>query len=324
MGRNYPGFERHIGKENTVSDTPHTWTARAFAPAHLTGFFETQTAHANPYRKGSRGAGLNLELGVTATVTVDDTRQGRQVTINGVLDPAEVVHTTLVGLLGDEYPAAVDVALVSELPSGQGFGLSGAGALATGTALARLLGFAQKTAVWEAHRAEVLHRTGLGDVAAQALGGAEMRITAGPMPMGVMERFAGREARHFEVICCVLDAPLSTRAVLDDPEALARINAAGAAGVDQLRAEPTLVNYMAIASAFTAQAGLADDRLLAALETARQYGPAAQTMLGNALHLLLDTRLEDSDPVGAIEALEKHGRVYQSRIASRGAQVLTG
>lgn len=299
-----------------------TWTQAAFAPAHLTGFFEIRDEHVNPYRKGSRGAGLNLHDGVTATVTIDDARSGRSVTINGAPDEAAVIHTTLDGLLGTDYGAHVTVAIESPLPAGQGFGLSGAGALATGTALARLLTFPQKNAVWEAHRAEVLHRTGLGDVPAQALGGAEIRITAGPMPMGVLERFAGRETRHHEVICCVLEEPLPTRSVLDDPAARARINEAGAMSVDALRAEPTLAKYMEESAAFAARVGLTSPTLADALVTARRYGPATQTMLGNSLHLLLDTRRQDYDPVGAVEALRAHGTVWQTRIATRGAHAL--
>ncbi len=303
-------------------DTAGTWTARAFAPAHLTGFFEVHREHANPYRQGSRGAGLNLQLGVTATVTLTAPGQGMTFLINGKEAEAATAADALGGLLGKDYPGHVRVAFESELPAQQGFGVSGGGALSAGLAVAHLLGFPQKNAVWEAHRAEVEHKTGLGDVAGQSLGGAEIRVTPGPPPMGVVQRFAGREIPRYEVLCCVLARPLSTAAVLGDPEKVARINAAGGDAVERLRADPRLERYMELSAAFSDRLGLIDDELAAALHTARRFGPATQTMLGNSLHLLLDTERPGFDPVAAFDALSAHGRVFQTKITGRGAHVL--
>jgi pantoate kinase len=297
------------------------WRRTAWAPAHVTGFFEIRDEHANPYRRGSRGAGLNLELGVTAEVAIEEGGTGTEIRIEGEVSEAPTVQTTIKGLLGDDYPARVTVDLTSGLPSGQGFGLSGAGALATGVALSDLLGFPVKTAVWEAHRADVVHRTGLGDVPAQALGGAEVRITPGPMPMGVIERFAGLEARRSEVLCCVLEGELSTRSVLEDDERRRRINEAGADAVARLKAEPTLERYMALSAAFADQVGLIGPELAEALREANRFGWATQTMLGNALHLIIDPKVEGhGDPDGAVAALSAHGQVWRTRISARGAR----
>ena len=306
-----------------MAEPPSVWTRRAFAPAHLTGFFEIRDEHANPYHQGSRGAGLNIEVGVEAKVTVREAAPTRTVRINGVIDTAPVVHTTLSGLLGDAYPAAVEVDLSSPLPASQGFGLSGAGALSTGLALAAMLGFPTKNALWEAHKAEVTHRTGLGDVPAQFVGGAEIRVTPGPMPIGVVERFAGLDSRRLDVVCCTLDVPISTRVVLGDAAARARINAAGAECVEKLRAEPTLARYMALSTEFAARAGLTSPELADALLTARRFGPATQTMLGNSLHLLLDSKATPaSDVEAAMKALSAHGQVVRTKIAQRGAHAL--
>lgn len=300
-----------------------SWQRTAWAPAHVTGFFEIRDEHVNPYRRGSRGAGLSLEIGVTAHVTVHAAGEGTKVRIDGSEAEAPTVLTALHGLLGDDYPARVEVDLQSGLPSGQGFGLSGAGALATGVALADLLGFPVKTAVWEAHRADVVHRTGLGDVPAQALGGAEVRVTPGPMPMGVIERFAGLEARRCTIVCCVLEGALSTAAVLQDAERRGRINAAGAEAVAALKEQPTLRRYAELSAGFADRVGLVAPPLAAALQEARRFGWATQTMLGNALHLIIDPKADGhGDPDEAVAALRSHGQVLKTRISARGARVI--
>lgn len=306
-----------MGLNEPVQKT-QSWSAKAFAPAHLTGFFEIHDEHKNPYRKGSRGAGLNLDIGVTAQVTIEEGDHAIDIHVNDVPDEAPTVRRTIRGLLGDAYPARVQVRLSSELPPSQGFGLSGAGALATGFALAELVKFPVKNAVWEAHKAEVESRTGLGDVPAQFVGGAEVRVTPGPMPMGVTERFAGIETRRWKVVCCVLDAPLSTSSVLGDAARRQQVNQAAVGLVEALKEDPTLTTYMRLSRRFAEAAGLVTPPLADALETADRYGLATQTMLGNALHCLVPP--EEADAAG--EALRSHGRVWVCGIAARGAHVI--
>ena len=97
-------------------------TVTAFAPGHLTGFFEVCRTR-SAMTTGSRGAGLCLSLGATATV-----RRGRdhhQVMIEGI-GGGEVTQTAL-ALLTPE-PLQVQVRL--DLPTSQGLGMSAAGTLA--------------------------------------------------------------------------------------------------------------------------------------------------------------------------------------------------
>ncbi|MBW3581679.1 MAG: hypothetical protein KY455_01140 [Euryarchaeota archaeon] len=306
-----------MGLNDPVQET-QSWSAKAFAPAHLTGFFEIHDEHKNPYRKGSRGAGLNLDMGVTADVTIHQDEGAIEVYVNGIADEAPTVHRAVRGLLGDAYPARVEIRLSSDLPPSQGFGLSGAGALATGFALAELVKFPVKNAVWEAHKAEVESRTGLGDVPAQFVGGAEVRVTPGPMPMGVTERFAGIETRRWKIVCCVLDEPLTTSSVLGDPARRQRVNDAAVGLVEALKDDPTLSTYMRLSRRFAEAAGFITPPLADALDTADRHGLATQTMLGNALHCLVAPEAADA----AAEGLQGHGRVWVCGIATRGAHVV--
>lgn len=300
-----------------------TWTVSGFAPAHVTGFFVVDKQHVDPYRQGSRGAGLNLELGVHAHVRIIDGGKGFQARANETPIEAPTLQMALRSILGEDYPARVEVDLESPLPPSQGFGLSGAGALAAALALSGLFQFPARRAMWEAHKAEVLNQTGLGDVPAQYLGGAELRITPGPMPMGVTQRFAGLQARRSSVIVCVLNEPLSTKSVLSDPEKVKKINLAGADCVQALQAEANLEQYARLSRRFADEAGLITKDLETALETADRYGWATQTMLGNALHLVIDRKSETAgDPDEAVAALEEHGAVWRTKIAARGAHAL--
>ncbi len=55
-----------------------------FAPAHITGFFEI-VENMDPIKKGSKGAGVALDSGVTTDVEIKD-GSGVSVKINGKYD----------------------------------------------------------------------------------------------------------------------------------------------------------------------------------------------------------------------------------------------
>lgn len=141
--------------------------------------------------------------------------------------------------------------------------------------------------------------------------------------MGVTKRFAGLQARRSQVICCVVGAPLSTRDVLDDPERMQRINQAGAECVERLDAKPDLETYARVSREFAEKIDLMSEPLQEALRVADEYGWATQTMLGDALHLVIDPKAENAgDPQEAAEALREHGEVWVTKIAARGAHAL--
>src|SRR3990170_2724020 len=62
----------------------------AFCPGHVTAFFEP-VEHADPYKKGSRGAGLSLSLGVKTRVKA---RLGRKPSVRAYLNREEVPAPT--------------------------------------------------------------------------------------------------------------------------------------------------------------------------------------------------------------------------------------
>jgi len=152
---------------------------RAYAPAHITGFFAVRQ-HQNPVKAGSIGCGLCLEAGVTATITVDTSYIGSVIRFNGKQIDLPTVEYVIKGLLKPGHSQVI-IDLESDIPLGFGFGISGASALASALALNTVFNL-HKTVnqvASIAHCAEVVNKTGMGDVSGQCTGGVVMRIKPG-------------------------------------------------------------------------------------------------------------------------------------------------
>jgi len=154
-----------------------------WVPCHITCFFEIKR-HDNPLETGSRGAGLNLDLGVRTRVVLDDSDDVE--VIGGNVVSRDVAERMLRGL---GVKAKVEISHESPVPMGVGYGVSGATALGSAIAISAALGnvmtILQAGSV--AHVAEVEHMTGLGDVIAQIHGGVEIRVKEGAPGIGVVD-----------------------------------------------------------------------------------------------------------------------------------------
>ena len=259
--------------------------ATAFVPGHVTAFF---SAHPDPDPTvaGSRGAGVTLTDGVTATVAAGDGAR----TVDG--DPAVIGAAE--DVLSELDAPAVDVAIESDLPIGAGFGVSGAAAL--GTALAANAAFdrgrSENALARIAHAAEVGRGTGLGDVVAQARGGVPLRLEPGAPPVGELDGVPAAARVEY-----VSFGELSTEAVLGGDTAA--LTAAGADALDRLRADPRLPTMMAAARRFARDADLLVPAVADAVEAVSATGgEAAMAMLGRTV-FALGTGLSDAgyDPV---------------------------
>lgn len=273
----------------------------AFAPAHVTGFFEICRT-SSPETTGSRGAGLCLSLGATATV--DDGHRHLEIMVDGH-SRGEVTATAL-RLLTSE-PLRVRITL--DLPVSQGLGMSAAGTLASTLAAASLLGLPRQEAVTAAHVAEVRHATGLGDVLPAAQGGVEVRESPGIG--GFIRRIPGEG----EVVVAVVGPPLSTATVLGNARQQQRISAVGRACMTAMLERPTLDRLFTLSRRFAQEAGLLQPAVRAAVEAAEEHGQASMCMLGNAVFARGNT-------AALQEVLARYGTVYTCRIAQTGARII--
>jgi pantoate kinase len=287
--------------------------AAAFAPGHITAFFEIHDGHPDLARRGSRGAGVNLELGVLTHVRAARAPEQRiDVWLDEVPSEAAVTKQAVRNLLG-KSALHVEVRSQVQLPVSQGFGMSGAGALSTALALAKALRLPKSDAVIAAHKAEVEQRTGLGDVIAQVQGGIEVRTAPGLPPWGSCGRVMGEA----ELVLCVLAGPLETRAVLGDAKARERIQKAGKAAMLAFQEKPTLQGLFRVGKQFSVDSGLATLDILKAIRVVELAGGmASQSMLGHSVFAY------GSEP-GAIEAaLKGQGETFRVRIEPTGARVV--
>jgi len=283
----------------------------AFAPGHISAFFEPVYSGQNMDRSGSRGAGINISLGAVSHVTVKTASQHTiTVSINGSPSNAPVTKLALKFLVG-ETPLRITVDTMLDLPVSQGFGMSAGGALSSTLALANLLNLPRENAVKAAHYAEVQLRTGLGDVIASSFGGIEIRREAGLPPWGMQEHIPGK----FDMVLCVIGKEIETKKILSHAARLREITSYGRYCTKKLLEKPSVEHLFSLAWEFTRKIGLADEMVLQAIEAANQYGMASMCMLGNSVFAMGDTPM-------LCKTLSVFGKVFCCTIDEGGARVL--
>lgn len=262
------------------------WKASAFVPGHISGFFQVHTEFEDPARKGSRNCGLCIDTGVTTDVKVkDDSSNKLKISIDGQESRAETTRTAAGEILETfERTASVEVDHSVQAPIGAGYGVSGAGALGAVLALSRALdlGFDREEILKIAHKAEVLCRSGLGDVGPQMLGGAVIGLEPGSPPHGEWEKIDIRE--DLSVVCGTL-GPLSTPDLLADSSFGEKTKELGESAMNDLLSDKNLDNFLKISQRFTAGLGIYDDEFLKILEEISSRSPlgASAVMLGRAI-----------------------------------------
>ncbi len=282
--------------------------AKAWVPSHITGFFAAHRRE-RPHLSGSVGAGLCLSLGAATTVEPAPDLERTEILLNGKASEAPVSRFVAERLAGDRGPVRLKTKL--DMPSGAGFGASGAGALGAAYALNSCfdLGLTTNQAAAVAHEAEVIHRTGLGDVVAQNSGGLVVRLYPGAPGTGKIDRIPVPPLP----ISYVVRGPISTREVLSDAGTMKAVNSAGERALTELLKKPTVADFMRLSQRFTLESGLASDWALQAIETVQAAGSSASMiMLGDAVFAWG----EESE-----KALKEFGEVQTTTVSQRGANL---
>ena len=288
--------------------------ACAFVPGHVTGFFEIHDEVEDLRQRGSRGAGICLSKGAFSTVEISESEtQNIEVQINQTIVEAPVTVHALKKIIGNRH-FEIKVSSELELPVGQGFGMSGAGTLASALATAQALDLdlSKDQIVCAAHEAEIICATGLGDVMPQSLGGVVIRKKEGCHPFGIIEKI---ETEEMEIVLCVIGKELSTREIITDPHYKRKINKHGNECLAQLIKIPKLVEMMWLSLSFSNSTGLLSREVEYAVTEARRFGLVSMSMLGNSIFALGDTK-------GLVDALESYGEVHICTIDSDGARIV--
>ncbi|MDI6916961.1 MAG: pantoate kinase [Thermoplasmatales archaeon] len=282
--------------------------ACAFSPGHVTGFFVIKDRGSDVRKKGSLGAGICLSKGAFTTVSIRKSSQQKiDVFLNNKKSAADVSRFVAKKILGEKKYHVV-IKSILQLPVSQGFGMSGAGALSTGIAMNNALksNLPFSKIVEIAHESEIFNKTGLGDVVAESVGGAEIRVKEGLPPYGMLRKIKG----NHDVVLCVLGKGMKTKTVLSNPEQRRKINRYGSVCVKKMIEKPTIENLFNLSHDFALKTGLANKRIIKAIEEAKKYGMGSQAMLGNSVFAVGDTKK-------LVKTLKNFGKVYVCRTGGK-------
>ena len=274
----------------------------AFAPAHITGFFAVRP-DPDPMKAGSVGCGFCLEKGVTSRIKEDTDELVIKFNNEPIKFPT--VEWVIEKLLGPDPQITVD--LKCDVPLGFGFGVSGAAALSSAFAIRSAfdlkMDITRLAAV--AHVAEVVNRTGMGDVAGQCAGGMAIRTEPGASGLGTVEHISVK-SMNISWVCL---GEISTASVLDNESTMLAVNKVGERALKLLIKDPGVENFMSLSKEFAVESGLISLRALEAVEAVEANGGiASMAMLGDTVFAL-----------GGADVLSGFGKVDSCRISIKGA-----
>jgi pantoate kinase len=264
--------------------------ANAYAPGHITGFFQICDSPVDPLLKGSRGSGVSITQGVYTKVIAEPSElMNYSIYINGIkTDGAFVSENVLSKILPlADKPSKITIEHTVETPLGAGFGSSGGGALTLSLALNEVLETKMSLikAAQVAHVAEIECKTGLGTVfAALYAGFGVLNKPGGP---GIGEAIKYSRSKDLKLVY-IHFGPIETKLALSDPIIRKKINEIGGSYVDQIYRNQRPELFMELARQFTDHVGMATKNIKRVFKaTDKAKIPAAMAMFGEVAFSLV-------------------------------------
>ena len=307
-------------------------TAKAFAPAAISSFFEIcDTQNGKPIadleRVGARGGGFGLQKGTTTTLTVEKAdKNSIQVFINKKLilqnSTTQKVIETLLAKTSVKYAVMVEHEV--QVPVGMGFGTSAAGALNSGLALAEALNLplTYNQIGKMAHVAEIECQTGLGTVSSLTFGGKCILVTDPGAP-GICQTDRITVSPNYVLVAGFFDRKIPKEPIFSSPKRKEDINRIGRATMQKILKKPSVENFLACCWEFSQKADFATEnvrRLVGLAEAAGAVG-YAQNMLGEAVHCLVVEEKADCVAQAFMQVLP-YGNVIVSKLDALGVRLI--
>ncbi|MCD5425254.1 MAG: pantothenate kinase, partial [Methanosarcinaceae archaeon] len=272
----------------------------AFAPGHITGFFEIKS-HNDIKKRGSTGCGIVINGGIETTVFDCESLNKSKIILNGT----EVISKTTESVISMLTDVPLIIQVKSDIPIGSGFGASGAGALSAAYAINKQLSLnkSKKQLMEIARIAEIENESGLGDVIAQFFGGIVIRKE--PITTSNLSRISCNYG-DFKVLC-VTRGQIPTKSVISESATINKINKAGKIALKSVLKTPTIDNFMHQSKVFSKSIEIMPDWIKDAIESVeRVEGMGSQAMIGNTVFAIADkfTELE------VCSALAEFGDVF--------------
>ncbi|MFA6710589.1 MAG: pantothenate kinase [Candidatus Methanomethylophilaceae archaeon] len=279
----------------------------AYCPGHVTCFFYPVRSQ-DILSAGSRGAGIRLSRG--STVTLEERSDRRiEIQMDGRTSVCGITRSAL-RMVAPER--GFDVTVTNELPVGQGFGMSAAGAVAASLCACHIAGRPRQEAFRAAHIAEIEGGGGLGDVAGiMCKGHQPTRVVAGLPPLGKVVDSGYR----LDLNVAVLGETLDTGAILGDKEVMSKMMEIGPRFVDAYAEDSTERNLFSLSRSFSKMTGLETPEVSDALEALSEVGDAGMCMLGHSIFTTVP-----NDQVKRI--LGNESQIYRCPSTDREAEVI--
>ena len=292
----------------------------AFSPAHITGFFKAELDQIKPEAQGSLGAGFSIQQGVTTTVEVQDSEfSNYSITVSGYQpDNTQVSEFVISEFLKNiEGNYFLKVHHENKIPVGYGLGCSAAVALSLVYALnsAFRTNYTKEQLGTMAHNAEVMCRTGLGDVLASYHGGFEIRVKGGAPGIGQIKKISSES--YSAIMICF--SPISTKQFLKDR--LASINGLGGKMVDKLVQTKNIDHFHDYSIEFANYVDVITPKMKSVIDDLQKNGiKCGVALFGETIFALVRPELEEK----VISILERYpdGIIIKSKIDQVGARLL--
>ncbi len=299
--------------------------AKAFCPAHITGFFKAHLDDSQDALEdlGSMGAGFSIKQGVTTRVrinSVDNKESNFRIITKGYqtdkTDVSEFVLNEFLKL-GDFSTKFFDIEHDISVPVGYGLGSSSAVALSLSFALDEALQTKlNRTRIGQiAHNAEVSCKTGLGDVLASFHGGFEVRVKPGAPGVGSVKKIS-TEKISIIMICF---SPISTNRFIR--EHLSKINGLGGRMVDDLLTSKDYRHFQDMSLEFAKYIDVMTPRMQKLVDQLYHNGiKCGIALFGETVFSMVPKRDEQK----VLEILREHpdGILIKSELDDVGARVL--
>ncbi|MGC9516306.1 MAG: pantoate kinase [Methanomicrobiales archaeon] len=259
-----------------------------FVPAHITGFFEI-IDNFNPLKKGSRGAGVVLDKGVTTHLKIKTGNDKLKIKINNRLDHDNTsVTRKTVDLLKRIFSLndlVIEINHDINVPIGAGFGTSASGAMGTALTITKALNlplsFYQAASI--AHVAEVEMMSGLGDVIAETMGGIVIRTKEGAPGIGQVD---GIVCDELFVITKTL-GKVDTASIIEDPIMKEKISNTGRLMIGELLKNPYPEKFMELSYKFAQESTLINSEVMEIVNIMNEETiGSSMAMLGNTAFAL--------------------------------------
>lgn len=306
-------------------------TAKAFAPAAISSFFEIHDTQnnkpiSNLERIGARGGGFGLEKGVRTKVTINEAKKNCiRIFINSNPSPEAKTTKKVVETLFASSIAKYDVIIEHQIdvPVGSGFGTSAGGALTAGLALKEALGLplTYNQIGKLAHLAEIKCQTGLGTVSSLTFSGGCVLVVEPGAP-GICQIDRIPISPNYVVVVGFVKSSIPKEPILSSSERKKEINGYGKQTMKKILQKPTLKNFLDCCWEFSQKAGFATEITRKLVEVAKEAGAVgvAQNMIGEAAHALV---LEENaaEVAEAFKQVLSSQQVIVSKIDFQGARL---